>query len=79
VPSIGLGFPQTFLGQKRIDFNHAVPSLKEKSNVMLHEKSFFEQTWSEIEMQIERSAKQAKKEFKLYKHSFGRGGMCLLC
>lgn len=53
------------------NISHAVPYLKEKLNVMLHEKSVFEQTWSEIEMQTEGYAKQAKKEFRLYKHSFG--------
>lgn len=47
------------------------PSLKEKFTAMLHERDFYEQTWKEFDEEIERRAKDAKKEYKIYRHSFG--------
>lgn len=47
------------------------PSLKEIFTAMLREREYYEHVWKELDGAIESQAKEAKKEYKIYKHGFG--------
>ncbi|MBM4054562.1 MAG: radical SAM protein [Planctomycetes bacterium] len=48
------------------------PSLKKRFDDMLNDKEFYGQMWGNIERDIEAHAVLWKKEFKIYKHDFGK-------
>ncbi|MCF6148916.1 MAG: hypothetical protein E3K37_09675 [Candidatus Kuenenia sp.] len=48
------------------------PSLKRSFDVLLYDKDFYRQIWRNIEMETETLATLWKKDFKIYKHDFGK-------
>lgn len=47
------------------------PFLKEQLIAMTCDKDFYEQVWKALDIEIEKQAKKARKEYKIYKHNFG--------
>jgi DNA repair photolyase len=47
------------------------PSLKERLTAILHERDSYDQIWKELDVEIERQAQEARKEYKIYKHRYG--------
>jgi DNA repair photolyase len=47
------------------------PSLMEKYELMLKDKTFYAQVWQDIERDIQILAKKAKKSYNIYTHDFG--------
>ncbi len=49
----------------------AKPDLRAQYENMLKDKTFYERVWVDIEKDIEKQAKEAKKRYNIFVHNFG--------